>query len=102
MEGIRRDGSIWLSRGEPPGIDVEGEPFGTLIPFLYSSPKEETGAYGRGAYVEFDLPESSIPQPWVGRRRSFRIPSGVPFSIRDLNPVFVTVRWWEIWNWWNT
>jgi hypothetical protein len=63
VHGIRKDNAIKPSRGEPIGVDVEVEPFGSVNPYGSRSPKREIGSKGDGAYVEFDLPEGTIPQP---------------------------------------
>ena len=101
LEGIRQDNAINPSRGEPMGVDVEVEPFGTLNPFSRLSPRATTGAYGEGAYVEFDLPEGAIPEPDIGPRNNMRIPTTTPLSLIGLKPVFVRVRWWQVWKWWD-
>jgi len=100
FEGIKQDMKIKASRGQPQGVDVEIEPFGSARPFpRHRAPAAETGAKGRGAYVEFDLPANALPID-VGPRNTARIPTGgMPLSLEGLNPTFVRVRWWQIWKW---
>ena len=100
MKGIQKDGAIKIARGDPPGVDVEVEPFGRANPFILGSPKNETGAKGSGAYVEFDLPENIVDQPWVGARTTARIVTETPLRLEGLRPVFVRIRLWQIWKWW--
>lgn len=101
LNGIQKDGAIKIARGDPPGVDVEVEPFGPVSPFSHGNPKDQTGAYGRGAYVEFDLPSNAVRQPWLGPRNNARIPTKGPLSVAGLNPVFVILRWWQPWKWWR-
>jgi hypothetical protein len=109
LEGIKRDKVIKPSRGEPgTGVDVEVEPFGSASPIpAHRSPGAEVGAGTQlstslaSRYIEFDLPEGSIPTPWVSEtRNTARIPTGLAgLPIKDLNPRFVIVRWWQFWKW---
>jgi hypothetical protein len=101
LDGIKRDNAINPSRGTTLGVDVEVEPFGRVSPYSWRSPKRETGAKGGGAFVEFDLPEGAILEPWIGPRNNARIPAPGPFSLNGLRPTFVKIRWWQIWKWWN-
>jgi hypothetical protein len=95
MRRIQRGGVINPSRGEPAGVDVETEPFGTTKPGL-GGPKAETGAAKEGAYVEIDLPANAIPTN-VGPRNTARIPTSGPLPIVGLNPKYVSVRqWWNL------
>lgn len=81
-KGIKNDGAINPSRGEPQGVHVETEPFGS--PRTASA---ETGAYGRGRYVEFDAPENMI-RTNVGPRNTAVIPSEGPLPINNSNPIY--------------
>jgi hypothetical protein len=101
LQGIRKDLAIKVSRGTPLGVDVEVEPFAPVHPWRRRNPKDDTGAVGGGAYVEFDLPENAISEPWVGPRNNARIPTQAPLRLDGLRPVFVIVRWWQIWKWWR-
>ena len=92
---IERSQSIKPSRGEPPGVDVEVEPFGSTRPGL-GGPKADTGSAYEGAYVEFDLPENAIPTN-VGPRNTARIPADGPLPIGRLNPRVVRRPWWKLW-----
>jgi hypothetical protein len=99
LKGIKNDQAIKASRGKPAGVDVEVAPFATArsLPER-SSPTAQTGSAGGGAYVEFDLPEGSIPtSPMVGPRNTARIPTETSLSLEGLNPRFVTVPWWKFW-----
>jgi hypothetical protein len=101
MKSIQKDGAINPSRGDPIGVDVETEPFGTTKPGL-GGPAAETGAKSDGAYVEIDLPENAIPTRNTGPRNTARIPTSDPLPIGGLNPRFVPVRrWWNLWYFWR-
>jgi hypothetical protein len=89
------------SRGEPLGVDVEVEPFGPVNPFSRDNPKAATGSFGKGAYVEFDLPATAFRVVGVGPRNNYRIPTSTALSLIALRPKFVTIRWWQLWKWWN-
>ena len=93
--------AIRPSRGEPIGVDVEVEPFGPVNPYSRDNPKTATGSAGKGAYVEFNLPESAICVFGIGPRNSYRIPTASPLSLIALHPRFVVIRWWQPWKWWN-
>ncbi len=80
---------------------MEVEPFGPVNPYMWGSPREETGAYGGGCYVEFDLPDGSLPRPQIGPRNNARILTEAPLSLDGLNPIFVRIHWWQFWKWWN-
>jgi hypothetical protein len=101
LKGVMKDMAINPSRGDPIGVDVEVEPFGPVHPWLTQSPQANTGASGGGAYVEFDLPDNAIRQPWVGPRNNARIPTSKPLRIDGLRPVFVVPRWWQFWKLWR-
>jgi hypothetical protein len=102
MKGIQKDGAINPSRGVPPGVDVETEPFGTPKPGL-DGPKSGTGAGGEGAYIEFDLPETAFPTPGISQtRNTARIPTSDALPIGGLNPKFIAVRQWSnLWYFWR-
>jgi len=88
------------ARGEPAGVHVETEPFGTAKPGL-GGPKAQTGAAGEGAYVEMDLTGSAQPTN-VGPRRTAAIPTSDPLPLEGLNPTFVPVRaLWNLWYFWR-
>jgi hypothetical protein len=100
MRAIQKEGTIHPSRGEPLGVDVETEPFGSTKPGL-GGPAAETGADRDGAYVEIDLPDNAIVTN-VGPRNTARIPAQDPLPIGGLNPQFVPVRrWWNLWYFWR-
>lgn len=101
LQGIKRAYAIKPARGTPVGVDVEVEPFGPVSPYSHRNPKDETGAKGGGAYVEFDLPDNAIFRPWIGPRNNARIPTEVPLRLDGLRPTFVILRWWQIWRWWR-
>jgi hypothetical protein len=100
MKGIQRDGAINPARGEPLGVHVETEPFGTTKPGR-GGPAAETGAAREGACVEFDLPDYAIPTH-VGPRNTAVIPTPDPLPLEGLNPRFVLVRRWRnLWYFWR-
>jgi hypothetical protein len=100
MRGIQKDGAINPARGDPPGVHVETEPFGTTKPGR-GGPAAETGAASEGAHVEIDLPDDAIPT-YVGPRNTAVIPTADPLLIKNLNPRFVRVRrWWNLWYFWR-
>jgi RHS repeat-associated protein len=87
LAAIRRQGAINPSRGG--GVHVEISPFG--IP---RTAAQETGAFGRGAYVEFNSPGNVIPT-FVGPRSTGVIPTASPLPISGANPIFYTRPWWR-------
>ena len=87
LKGIQGDMAINPSRGG--GVHVETGPFGPA-----STGARETGAAGRGAYVEFDAPNVMQPTK-VGPRNTAVIPSEQPVPIQNLNPTFRTIPWWQ-------
>ena len=100
LEGIRQSGAINPARGWgrfATGIHVEVEPFGTLRPGR-GGPKDEMGAAGQGAFVEFDAPSGMVGYT-CGPRNTALIPSDSPLFLDDLNPVYRKVRkwWWQLW-----
>jgi hypothetical protein len=100
LNGIQHDRAINPSRGEPSGVDVEIQPFGSPKPGP-GGPAAETGAAMEGAFVEIDLPSNAIPTS-VGPRNTARIPTSGPLPIAGLNPQFVRVRrWWNLWYFWR-
>ncbi|MCI0680940.1 MAG: hypothetical protein L0Y71_02450 [Gemmataceae bacterium] len=101
LRGIEKDFAINPARHDPVGVDVEAEPFGPVNPFARRNPKDETGANGGGAYVEFDLPANAIPRPLLGPRNNARIPTDQPLRLDELHPTFVALRWWQVWKWWG-
>jgi RHS repeat-associated protein len=84
--GIKASGDIKASRGIPYGVDVEVAPF--------SNPsKVNMGQAGRGAYVEFSIPQSqisNIPGGYMGGvGNSGRIVTGgTPLNIQNFNPSY--------------
>ncbi len=91
---------IYPSRGEPAGVHVETEPFGSIVPGI-GGPKAETGATSEGAYVEFLLPDDAQPTQ-VGPRNTAVIPIVGPLVLDGLDPRFVNVRrWWNLWFFWR-
>jgi hypothetical protein len=100
LAAIRREGVIRPARGDPVGVHVEVEPFGSAIPGR-GGPRAETGAAEDGAFVEFDLPENAVPTD-VGPRRTAVIPTSGPLTLTGLRPRFVRVRrWWNLWYFWR-
>jgi RHS repeat-associated protein len=89
LKGIKGDMAINPSRGG--GVHVETEPFGPA-----STGARETGAFGRGAHVEFDAPGAMQPTK-AGPRNTAVIPSDQPVQIQELNPTFKTMPWWKFW-----
>ncbi len=100
VRGIANDGAINPSRGQPPGVDVETEPFGPTRPGP-GGPQAEMGSTTEGAYVEIDLPDNAVTTN-VGPRNTARIATPDPLPIGELNPKFVRVRrWWNLWYFWR-
>lgn len=89
LASIQEQGVINPSRGG--GVHVETEPFGPA-----RTASQETGAFGRGAYVEFDSPLDVVPTN-VGPRNTGVIPSTSPLPLEGTNPAFVTRPWWKFW-----
>ncbi len=81
--GIKKDGAINPGRGDPAGVHVEIAPFGRS-----KTATGETGAFGKGRFVEFDVPRSSIQPTKVGPRNTGVIPTNRPLDIRGANPRF--------------
>lgn len=77
---IKESGLINPSRGG--GVHVETMPFGST-----KSASAETGAFGKGAYVEFDTPTIIKPTN-VGPRNTGVIPTNKPLSIIKANPKY--------------
>lgn len=99
LDGIKKDNAIDPARGEPVGVHVEVEPFGSARPYpRYFGPAAQTGAKGGSAYVEFDLPRNAIPTR-VGARNTAVIPTDQPLSLAGRHPVFVRLKWWQFWKW---
>lgn len=94
LRGIRATLRIFVSRaadvgGE--GVHVERQPFGPP-----STGSAETGAFGSGAFVEFDEP-AAVTSTHVGPRNTAVIPTRVPLDISKLDPSFVVLSWWKWW-----
>ena len=82
LRKIQTSNVINPARGDPIGVHVETQPFGPV-----SSASRDVGAFGRGAYIEFDQPQTIVPT-YIGPRHTGVIPTEVPLSIENLNPVF--------------
>ncbi|GAB2191041.1 hypothetical protein MAH1_26490 [Sessilibacter sp. MAH1] len=85
IKGIKQDQAINEARGIPIGVDVEVAPF--------TNPKTasaETGAFGSGYFVEFDIPVSSLIRTKVSESniKTAKIPTEIPLPIGDKNPKF--------------
>ena len=83
VRGIKSDGAINPGRGSPVGVHVETAPFGPS-----KTASAETGAFGKGWFVEFDVPPSSVSPTKVGPRSTGVIPTNKPLSIKNANPRF--------------
>ena len=86
MRKIQVSRGINPARGDPIGVHVETQPFGPV-----SSASRDVGAFGRGAYIEFDQPQTIVPTQ-VGPRNTGVIPTHTPLSIENLHPVFYKVK----------
>ena len=87
------------ARGDPVGVPVEVEPFGSARPYPeHSGPARQTGANAGDAYVEFDFPEAAV-RMFVGPRNTTVIPTETPLALAGRNAVFVSVRGWQFWRW---
>jgi len=105
LRGIKQRGLIQRSRTG--GVDVERAPFGPLYyfeRFLLITASDDLSAAGRGAYVEFDLPDgmSIEDQPdfhFARRRRGATIllpETARCLELAGLNAAFVVwVRWYH-------
>ncbi len=92
LSGIRSMQAINPARGDPVGVHVEvGPGFGPA-----RTASAETGAAGRGAYVELDLTRPMKPT-FVGPRDTAVIPTDVPLPLKNSNPRFVRLTWWKFW-----
>jgi hypothetical protein len=94
LKGIRRTLTIFPARaadvgGE--GVHVERQPFGSA-----RGGAAETGAFGSGAYIEFDEPPGAL-RTTVGPRNTAVIPTRIPLGLGGLNPEFVEVSSWKWW-----
>ncbi len=103
LERIQRMGTILPARGDmgfEAGVHVEVEPFGSAKPGQ-TGPKEKTGAFQGGAFVEFDAPPGLVCTPMIGPRNTAIIATPVdqPLSLTGLIPRYVKVRrrFWQIW-----
>jgi hypothetical protein len=100
LKRICYEQAINPARGEPEGVHVETEPFGSPLPG-HGGPQAETGAVGDGAFVEFDLPANAQPT-YKGPRHTAVIPSAEPLRLQGRNPKFVKVRRWSnLWYFWR-
>ncbi len=93
MKKIKVGEVIEPSRGAPKGVHVELGEGGFGPP---RSGAAEVGAFGKGAYVEFDAPNDIIPTN-VGPRKTGVISTGSPFPLRGLSPKIVKIPWWKFW-----
>jgi len=87
LASIRQQGAINPSRGG--GVHVETQPFGPP-----QTASTDTGAFGRGGYVEFNAPISIVPTN-VGPRTTAMIPATTPLPISGTNPTFRAISWWR-------
>ena len=87
LASIRQQGAINPSRGG--GVHVETQPFGPA-----QTASRDTGAFGRGGYVEFNAPISIVPTN-VGPRTTAMIPATTPLPISGTNPTFRAISWWR-------
>jgi hypothetical protein len=92
LQGIKADNAINPGRGNPPGVHVEVAPFGPA-----KSASAETGAFGKGAYVEFQVPKSTIQSTNVGPRNTGVIPSNSAVPLQGTNATFKQSSWWKFW-----
>lgn len=92
LKGIKQDGAINPGRGNPIGVHVEVAPFGPA-----KTASAETGAFGKGAFVEFDAHVANLVKTYVGPRNTAVIPTDKPLAIKDLNTTFNILFWWKFW-----
>ena len=76
LRKIQTSNVINPARGDPIGVHVEMQPFGPV-----SSASRDVGAFGRGAYIEFDQPQAIVPT-YIGPRHTGVIPTEVPLRDR--------------------
>lgn len=92
LTGIKNDMAINAARGNPVGVHVEVAPFGAA-----STGAQETGAFGSGAYIQFQVPQNSLVSTYVGPRSTAIIPTNNPLPLNGTNPTFVNIPWWRLW-----
>lgn len=83
--GIKKDGAINPSRGNPIGVHVEVAPFGNL-----KDAAKELGTARKNSknVVEFDMPKSALKPTYVGPRNTAVIPTKKPLNITNKKPKF--------------
>ncbi len=74
------------------GVHVEVAPFGQV-----SSASAQTGAFGRGSFVEFLVPSSSILRIQVGPRNTGVIPTNSSLPLQGTDATFRNPSWWKFW-----
>lgn len=88
----------------PSGVHVEFEPFGTTRPGREGrpGPKDDLGAEGEEAYVEFDAPPDMV-RYYCGPRNTAIVPLDFDscLSLEGRNAVYVKVRQ-RCWQFWRT
>ena len=79
LNGIKKDGAIKASRPvDDPGVHFFTAPF----PKSFEEAKKQSGAFGTGHYVEFDLPPNSV----FTSNKGFTPTGGKPLDLSGLNP----------------
>lgn len=95
LSGIGADGAI--KPGRPAGMDANVGVHVEVNPIkpVKSAPKEVGATYG-GAYVDFQVPRSSLVLTHVGPRQTAVVPTKTPMSLKGKNAKFRTT-WWRFW-----
>jgi hypothetical protein len=73
------------------GVHVEVNPVG-----LIKSALKDVGATYGGAYVDFQVPCTSLVPTHVGPRQTAVIPTNSPLPLQGTNAKFRTT-WWRFW-----
>jgi hypothetical protein len=58
----------------------------------------ENGAFAKGAFVEFQVPRSSIQPTNVGPRNTGVIPTSNAMPLNGTNATFKKSSWWKFWD----
>jgi len=94
LNGIKRSGFIFASRGQVLGVDVEVSPF--LKPSEVNLGQVGGGAKGGGGYIEFSIQRSQLLHRdiSIGTGNAGKIiTNGAPLDLKGKNPIFVK-NWW--------
>ncbi len=95
LKRIKSDNAIKAGRpagwDDTIGVHVEVEPFGPA-----KSAARQVGATNKGAFVEFQIPETSLKPTYVGPRKTAVIPTNNALSLEGKAATFHQT-WWRFW-----